>query len=291
MSQRVFGGSPRINRRLIGVARNATLWGLGLKKSPLTRRSNRKKTPLRLYYWNEKSNFGDMISVDIISSLFGYESTWSPPEHCNIYAAGSVLGWASGYKSYVWGSGLMFENDKVNENLIYCAVRGELTRVRLGKKWQRIPVGDPGLLANIVYPGSKVKTQKIGVAPHFMDQDNQIIKKMAKDDRFMIIDVTASPAEVAENISSCKLVLSSSLHGLIFSDSFGVPNLHIELSDKVAGDGYKFHDYYSSIRKEYKNVDLDKIFNDEYLDEVKMEYRRVKRLRKIQRSLVKSFPY
>lgn len=276
---------------MFNVARNTTLWIAGLKKDPITRRNNSKKSPLHVYYWNDKPNFGDQISTDIISTLFGYDSIWSPLEYCNLYGAGSVLGWASGNRSYVWGSGFMFEQDIANENLIYCAVRGELSRKKLPKEQQDIPVGDPGLLASLVYPTSTIKTGKIGVVPHFRDQNNPIIRKMAKDDRFLIIDVTTSPTEVARDISSCKLVLSSSLHGLIFADSFRVPNLHMELSDKVEGSGYKFRDYYSSIKKEYKKAELDKVLDDNYLEEIRIGYQRVKSLRRIQRSLIHAFPY
>ena len=46
--------------------------------------------------------------------------------------------------------------------------------------------------------------------------------------------------------------MSSSLHGLIVSDSFHIPNVHIKLYDygeRMYGDGYKFADYYSSFSK------------------------------------------
>jgi pyruvyltransferase len=52
---------------------------------------------------------------------------------------------------------------------------------------------------------------------------------------------------VSKEISKCRRVYSSSLHGLIVADSLGLPNVWIELSNKVIGDGFKFHDYNSSI--------------------------------------------
>src|SRR5699024_3940838 len=61
-----------------------------------------------------------------------------------------------------------------------------------------------------------------------------------------VINVGWTPEEVAKEISSCDAVISSSLHGLIFSDALGVPNAHIRLGDKLKGGLYKFHDYYSA---------------------------------------------
>jgi hypothetical protein len=223
--------------------------------------------------------------------LFGYRTEWSPPEDCDIYGAGSVLGWATSNQGFVWGSGFMFEKDKVNVNLTYCVVRGDLSKKRLDIKYQNLPTGDPGLLASIVYPRSRTKNQKIGVVPHFIDTDNKIFKRFANDSRFMLIDAAAPPNVVAKKVSSCKLVLSSSLHGLIFADAYGIPNIHIEVSDKVAGDGYKFKDYYSGIKKKYTKADIKKIFNDDYLETITASYCTIKDLRKIQRSLIRAFPF
>ena len=52
------------------------------------------------------------------------------------------------------------------------------------------------------------------------------------------------------------MVLSSSLHGLVAADSFGVPNRHIVLSHKPKGDGFKFDDYYSAYGVEHRITDL-----------------------------------
>ena len=49
-----------------------------------------------------------------------------------------------------------------------------------------------------------------------------------------------SPLDLFEFISSCRTIVASSLHAIIFSHSFGVPALFF--SD--VGE-YKFQDYYS----------------------------------------------
>ena len=52
-----------------------------------------------------------------------------------------------------------------------------------------------------------------------------------------------------EKILSCKLVLSSSLHGIVFAEAFGVPARWVELpGSKKSEKGFKYHDYYSGTR-------------------------------------------
>jgi hypothetical protein len=60
-----------------------------------------------------------------------------------------------------------------------------------------------------------------------------------------MIDVFLPPAEVIREILMCDHVLSSSLHGLIVSDAFHIPNRRIVVSEQVKFD-MKYDDYYSA---------------------------------------------
>ena len=55
---------------------------------------------------------------------------------------------------------------------------------------------------------------------------------------------------VIDQICECDFIFSSSLHGIIFSHSLGIPAIHLEnivLMDDT--ENFKFKDYYSVLRK------------------------------------------
>lgn len=281
------------------IIRNRLLFILGLRLSYLRRSINNRRKPLKLWYWrreNSKGNFGDEITPEIILNIFGYRTEWTPINECKIIGAGSILETAieSNNKTIkVWGSGFIVPPKKSATkelgSLGYYLVRGEVTRSRINKP--HIPLGDPGLLANIVYQKSNNRHNKIGVVAHYVDASHETVSKMRRDNRFVVIDPLDRPQEVARQITECRLIISSSLHGLIFADSFGIPNIHIQFSDLVVGGEYKFRDYYSSINRQYKKADVARILDDEYLQGLENDYKKVINLRKIQRNIIRAFPY
>ena len=52
-----------------------------------------------------------------------------------------------------------------------------------------------------------------------------------------------------DQILECEVILSSSLHGIICGDAYGVPSYWIKLSDDVLGNGFKFKDYFESVKR------------------------------------------
>ena len=283
------------------LGRDFYLWSSRLRYNYFRRRFNyRRKDSIKLWYWKYKKhegNFGDEITKDIINRLFGYKVEWSPLSSCDMIGAGSVMESAIKEPSknhiYVWGSGFIVPGESYPDgidNLTICAVRGLYTKERL-KVREKTAIGDPGLLADIVYQRADKKTNKIGVVVHYIDMDEPIVAEIRKDSRFIIIDPIDTPDNVALKISSCRLILSSSLHGLIFADSFNIPNYHIILSDKVVGGEYKFRDYYSATKRSYESANVDMIFDDEYLDGKEHSYKGVDNIRNIQKDLIKSFPF
>lgn len=286
-------------RKATNLVRKELLSLLGFGKPMLVRRINRKSPPIHIYWWKDLDggihNFGDEVTQDIITRLFGYYVRWDTIDNCDMIGVGSLLDYAelnSGEnKIKVWGSGYIDKKEYCKkDNFEYYAVRGRRTLERIDKRFSDIPLGDPGLLANIMYPKQK-KDGKIGIVPHYVDLESPFIRKIKKDNRFKIISPLQAPEQVAEQISSCSIILSSSLHGIIFADSYRIPNAHISLSKKVIGGDYKFKDYCSGVGREYLSFDKKDINSIEKILELRDKYRPIKKLKSIQRRLVKTFPY
>src|SRR5699024_7037980 len=128
------------------------------------------------------------------------------------------------------------------------AVRGTRTAARVTPRDGQEPaLGDPGLLAPLFLDGPVRKRYARGVIPHYKAAASPFVAAMrALGQDVRIIDVGWTPQEVAREIAACDAVISSSLHGLIFSDALGVPNLHMRLGGKIGGGLYKFRDYHSA---------------------------------------------
>ena len=106
-----------------------------------------------------------------------------------------------------------------------------------------------------------------------------------------MIDVQDTPQNVVEKIAKCKTIISSSLHGLIIADSLGIPNVHVVVTDKLLGDGFKFDDYYSSygLEHNYINLKQESIENlNQVVDMYKVNFEVVE---KKKQELIECFPF
>lgn len=180
---------------------------------------------------------------------------------------GSVIGWYETPQTIVWGSGLISNKEHIETKpKQICSVRGPETRKRLLKMGINCPqkYGDPALLISRYYKATPLpKRYKIGIIPHHSDIDNSIIHCFINKypDAVLLINLTQYEqwTDIPDMVVSCDCVLSSSLHGLIVADSYGVPNAWIKLSDKVYGGVFKFNDYFSSVQRQEKQITIKSI--------------------------------
>ena len=177
---------------------------------------------------------------------------------------GSVYEWCVDSSTIVWGTGLMYGGaKKVNIPKEICAVRGPLTRKVLFENAIPCPevYGDPALLLPIIYSPQVKKTYKVGIIPHFVDYDLNNVRvfcdKYQGEVHLIRMQGYSDWKKVVDEICSCEQIISSSLHGLIISDAFNIPNIWIQLSDNVEGGDFKFLDYFGSVeRNETQPLDL-----------------------------------
>jgi len=218
---------------------------------------------LRVYYRDKvvfldcrphQRNFGDAFNLWLVTELSGRKVIRIQSEYFNgehMMAAGSILDHAR-EATLVWGSGLISSEIHFHEELNNVrAVRGRLTQKRLLDKGIPCPsvFGDPALLVPRLYQPQchpEERKFKIGIIPHYVDKSHAWLQPFLKQSDIQIIDIQQeSIFRFIDDVCSCEIILSSSLHGLIIADAYGIPNVWIKLSDKVIGGDFKFMDYYS----------------------------------------------
>lgn len=207
--------------------------------------------PLKLHWASSKKNFGDWLSPALCQLLSGRPIQHALPGKCDLIAIGSILDrlghrWWS-RPTTVWGSGFISECRPTSSKHRFCAVRGKFT-ARLLRNAKIDALGDPGLLCHLLVSehGTIAKQHEIGIVPHYKDQNDSCVGQFAREfPGAVVLDVFTEPVEFLKRLAECRFVLSSSLHGLIASDAFGIPNAWMQISGAVRGDNFKFRDYYS----------------------------------------------
>ena len=194
-------------------------------------------------------NIGDTLTPIIYEYLKSkynlLEKKQKKTIHLNMI--GSIIGFKS-YDAIIWGSGVLKESfeGKIKYRSKFVkydirAVRGPLTRkllLRCGYSCPEI-YGDPAILLPLIYsPLKKVKSYKISVVKHYND------KTVIPAGFHEISVVTDDYKKFIDEICASELVISSSLHGLIIAEAYGVPTIWFNPKGQ---DEFKYNDWYLSI--------------------------------------------
>ena len=224
--------------------------------------------PIRLYWWNDKVNFGDVLNPLIVTFLTGREVTWASLESADLYGIGSVYGWVRqntgnyGREIHIWGAGIKKPGEATGhaDLLHHHLVRGPLTAI--AAEDDTLPQGDPGLLAPEACGVARAADARgIGIIPHRSQWSRpEYIAELAALPGVRMIDYrTEDCTAILQEMASCERIYSTSLHGLIVADALGIPNYHFQ-GRRFAGLGhdYKFFDYALSVGRDLtRPVDLE----------------------------------
>lgn len=191
------------------------------------------------------------MSPMVCERLAGCRVVYAPKRRCDLVAMGSLL---DRFRErlfhpqiHVWGTGFIESRPVRRSRFHYHAVRGRHS-AQIIQRPIVMTLGDPGLLADVLWPelSKAPKQHRVGLVPHYEDRTDPRVQTLANAlQSCTVIDVFDDVTDVLRQIAACECVLSSSLHGLIVADAFGVPNAWIKLSEKIRGGGFKFRDYYS----------------------------------------------
>jgi len=217
--------------------------------------------------WCISDNLGDKLNVWLIKKITGLAPIYcTPADYYEKYLCiGSILNWAT-KDCIVWGAGIANKDDEIKETTI-CSTRGPLSRERYQVCTNICSpelYGDPALVVpKFYYPTLEVEYD-IGIIPHYVDQAIIHNTQQFKKPNIKIINVFDSIETIVDDICSCKVILASSLHGLILAHAYGKKASWFKASSLISGDDTKFYDYFLSqeLTKEeplklYKFVDDD----------------------------------
>ena len=257
------------------------------------KRVNLHWAPLCEKKWNclnwkkdtQKQNLGDYLAIpiyDYMTKRFGLNPNQSMKKTIHLYTIGSLV--LLGHQdAVIWGSGILisepegfqWKRNKYRKLDIRC-VRGPETKRRLAENGYDVSkclMGDPGVLMPLIYQPKEGEKK-----------DYSVILHMAVDETVnnQIDILTDDWQKTIDEIYNSKLIISSSLHGIILAEAYGVPAI---LLDKMEfPDLFKYNDYYYSTgRKEYpvcKSVE----------EALQLPIPKVPDLSQLQKNLLDSFP-
>ncbi len=214
---------------------------------------------LPLYYWQAGKfvNFGDYISLKLVERIVGCPV--EVPYGANIrrvhklLAIGSIFYFAS-TNDVVWGSGIngktLRKTDYKFSSLDVRAVRGPLTKQFLWKHFQIVCpeiYGDPALLFPYFFPEFKKNpkpSKEYVVIPHYSEE-----ALFPKSESTSIVYATDPWDYILRQILDSKFVISSSLHGVVVAEAYGIPARLLRVTNNEPF--FKFQDYYYGTNRPY----------------------------------------
>ncbi len=208
--------------------------------------------PVKNYYWNSVRNFGDGLNPFILKRFADVDSVWDTVSHANVVAIGSILEHIPPlWDGHVLGTGKQFRDSRTylyTGTATVWALRGPLSARGIKGSYA---LGDPGLLADeLVSDQIPTRTFDLGVLPHWSDYKLSQRPEWYNDNwTTRVIMPSENPLQVVREISRCKRLVTSSLHGMIVADACGIPR-RLEYTPTLDNEGgkFKFQDYSQSVQ-------------------------------------------
>lgn len=245
---------------------------------------------VNLEYWQGAVNYGDTLAPVIHRWMLarkGLTEDTPVKNSCHLLEIGSVLA-IEKFDAVVWGSGVLgpqrcisLSNQRFYRKYDIRAVRGPWTRQLLMCNGYDCPevYGDPGVLMPLIYqPPQTTKKYPVTVVCHYQQDPPPLpegcnLLSIRTDDYQSFIDT----------IAASEKVISSSLHGIIMAEAYGVPA--VMLRSGMESFLFKFYDWYHSTGR------YDVRIADSVEQAMKMEPMPLPELDTMRQTLLDTFPY
>ena len=229
-----------------------------------------------LFYWNGHKNLGDELSLYLVEKITNkkFIATRPPFTHPTLSAIGSLLTYKIlSTNLVVWGTGTLTETHLLPTPLKIFplshllkdlkrrftslqpdirAVRGPKTKKLLNDIGIKCPsvYGDPAILMPSFYqPKLTEHKYQFGIIFHHT-QYKRINTTTLNSLGIKFISIEREGNEEIESfideVCSCKAIFSSSLHGIVLAQAYGIPAQWIQVTDLPIqkNNTHKFHDYF-----------------------------------------------
>ncbi|MBS0628650.1 MAG: polysaccharide pyruvyl transferase family protein [Verrucomicrobia bacterium] len=205
---------------------------------------------IHLFWWepdNGSLNFGDTLSMVLVERIGEIKIKKALPNEGKLLGIGSIIHFAID-GDCVWGSGIngkhLDNKDYHFKNLDVRCVRGPLTRSFLMSLGINVPeiYGDPALLLPFYFPEFKKSPKRAYIIiPHISEME------LFGSSEY-VVHPTEPWEEIIQKIIESKFVISSSLHGIIVAEAFGIPARLLRVTENEPL--FKFTDYYMGTGRE-----------------------------------------
>lgn len=247
---------------------------------------------VNLEYWTKRVNLGDTLAPVIYTWMLErcedgkLDGRAADRRTVHLMTVGSIVNMGE-FDAAVWGSGVLsfgilkevYEKSAFRR-LDIRAVRGPITRAILENAGYHVPelYGDPGVLMPLIHQAKHREPDiPYTIIPHYLD-----VGKCVSEGYEYVDILTADYRSFIDRIVKSGRVISSSLHGIILAEAYGVPAVLLNYQEI---DLLKYYDYYYSTGR--RNVKVASSIK-EALETEPME---LPDLSDMQKNLLDSFPY
>ncbi|SDM42390.1 polysaccharide pyruvyl transferase family protein [Microbacterium azadirachtae] len=231
--------------------------GAGGYDSPLRRRLRQARRILQAapavgvrgvvvpaFWWDGHPNFGDALTP-LLLPRYGIVPLHREPDRARLAGVGSIIQFLPDrFDGAVWGSGSIDDAERRLPSAHVLAVRGPLTAERIGA--EGVAYGDPGLLVgrHLKRPGSDGRVVLVAHGHHRRDEELLRFEAAAG---VRAVNVHRPAPGVLRGIASADAVLTTSLHGLVTADAYGIPAVWTTREPALIGGDFKFRDYEAAV--------------------------------------------
>lgn len=262
-TERHLIGSWTESRDILQAVIDWVHWLTNQPKNAPTEFNSQRRMPhdhVGAFWWDNRSNFGDAVGPWLVERITGKSPVNSrrvKHEGPTMLAVGSIIGHLDRDHAALWGTGLMgpLSEDRLKrlrgyDDVKVHAVRGRLTaeELRSSLGWDVPDVfGDPALLLPRFYSPrrSEASAGSVAVVPHYAHTKHF---PASSPEGVHMVDVAQGLERVVDEIASADSVISTSLHGIIVAQAYGVPWVWLRVDDhQLGGDQFKFNDFFSTL--------------------------------------------